>query len=45
MILAGGVGLFVGKPTDGLILAGAGQVTLIVGIMVAGKVVHDKGAG
>jgi len=45
MVVSGGVGLFLDKSTEALILTGGGQITLIVGIMVAGKVVHDKGAG
>lgn len=43
MISFGGLGLFLGKPTDNLIMSGASIVVLIVGIIVTGKVVHDKG--
>lgn len=43
MITLGGVGLMMGKATEVLIISGGGMVTGIVAIMVAGKVIHDKG--
>ncbi len=43
MIAAGGFGLFIGAETLSLIASGATLVTGVVAIMVAGKVVHDKG--
>ena len=43
MCALGGVGLMLGKETETLIMSGGGMVTGIVAIMVAGKVIHDKG--
>lgn len=43
MVVMGTIGLYNGKPTETLIMSGAGMITLVVGIMVAGKVAHDKG--
>jgi len=43
MVALGGVGLMMGKATETLVISGGGMVTGIVAIMVAGKVIHDKG--
>ena len=42
MIVGGGVGLLYGADTGILVGSGTSMVTLVVGIMVAGKVAHDK---
>lgn len=42
MCLGGGIGLFMGKETGSLIGSGALMVTGVVGIVVGGKVAHDK---
>lgn len=43
MIVFGGIGLFMEKETGSLIMSGATMVGTIIAIVVAGKVVHDKG--
>lgn len=43
MIGVGGLGLMLGKATETLVVSGSATVMGIVGIMVAGKVLHDKG--
>lgn len=42
MIIIDSIGYLMGRDAGAIAASGAGMVTLVVGIMVAGKVVHDK---
>lgn len=42
MLVAGTIAIFTEKDAAGLLLYGSGLITMIVGIMVAGKVAEKK---